>query len=115
MKAVFWLCWPLCLAAVSGGARAAAARALVDKFGVWRGISSRPGPLQSISTPPELSFQEIAKPAARGEGFRHAGCEVTTGVGKGGVVGVLRNRRRRTVLIRADHGALPVEEQTGLP
>jgi hippurate hydrolase len=40
---------------------------------------------------------------------------VTTGVGKTGVVGVLRNGDGPTVMLRADMDGLPVEEATGLP
>jgi amidohydrolase len=64
---------------------------------------------------PELSFQEVQSAARVAEELRKAGCEVTTGVGKGGVVGVLRNGTGPTVLLRADMDALPVKEQTGLP
>jgi amidohydrolase len=49
------------------------------------------------------------------EELRKAGCEVTTGVGKNGVVGLLRNGDGPVVLLRADMDALPVKEQTGLP
>jgi len=41
--------------------------------------------------------------------------EVTTRVGGHGVVGVLRNGRGPTILVRTDLDALPVKEQTGLP
>ena len=64
---------------------------------------------------PELSFQEIRTAARVAEELRQAGCQVTTNVGRGGVVGVLRNGEGRTVLLRADMDALPVKEQTGLP
>jgi hippurate hydrolase len=64
---------------------------------------------------PELSFQEVQSAARVAEELRKAGCEVTTGVGKGGVVGVMRNGAGSTLLIRADMDALPVKEQTGLP
>ncbi len=40
---------------------------------------------------------------------------MTTGVGKTGVVGLLRNGDGPTVMLRADMDALPVEEATGLP
>ena len=47
--------------------------------------------------------------------LRAAGYEVTTGVGKTGVVGLLRNGDGPTVMLRADMDALPVKEATGLP
>src|SRR5881275_1744432 len=43
------------------------------------------------------------------------GYEVTTGVGGTGVVGVLKNGKGPTVLLRTELDALPVEEKTGLP
>jgi len=64
---------------------------------------------------PELSFQEERTSARVAEELRRAGYEVTTGVGKHGVVGVLRNGPGATVLARTDMDALPVKEQTGLP
>jgi len=70
---------------------------------------------QHLHAHPELSFQEKETSARVAEELRQAGCEVTTGVGKGGVVGVLRNGAGPTVLLRADMDALPVKEQTGLP
>ena len=39
---------------------------------------------------------------------------MTTGVGKTGVVGLLRNGEGPTVMLRADMDALPVEEATGV-
>src|SRR5881397_2633693 len=47
--------------------------------------------------------------------LRAAGYEVTTDVGKTGVVGLLRNGDGPTVMLRADMDALPVEEMTRLP
>jgi hippurate hydrolase len=70
---------------------------------------------QHLHSHPELSFQETQSAARVAEELRQAGCEVTTGVGKLGVVGVLRNGDGPTVLLRADMDALPVKEQTGLP
>ena len=40
---------------------------------------------------------------------------MTTGVGKTGVVGILRNGDGPTVMLRADMDALPIKEATGLP
>lgn len=64
---------------------------------------------------PELSFQEVKTAARVAEELRKAGYEVTTGVGKQGVVGVMRNGSGPTVMVRCDMDALPVKEQTGLP
>ncbi len=64
---------------------------------------------------PELSMQETRTAALAAERLRASGYEVTTGVGKTGVVGVLRNGEGPTVMLRADMDALPVEEATGVP
>jgi hippurate hydrolase len=63
---------------------------------------------------PELSFQEKETSRRVAEEFKKTGCEVTTGIGRFGVVGVLRNGTGPTVLVRTDLDALPVKEQTGL-
>lgn len=64
---------------------------------------------------PELSFQETRSAAKIAEEARKAGFTVTTGVGRTGVVAVLKNGAGPTVLIRTDMDALPVAEDTGLP
>src|SRR6185436_1767769 len=64
---------------------------------------------------PELSFQEEKTSALVGEELKNAGYEVTSKVGKQGVVAVLRNGNGPTVLVRTDLDGLPVKEQTGLP
>jgi amidohydrolase len=46
--------------------------------------------------------------------LKAAGLEVTTGVGKTGVVGILKNGDGPLILLRADMDGLPVEEKTGL-
>jgi hippurate hydrolase len=60
-------------------------------------------------------MQETRTAGVASERLRAAGFEVSTGVGKTGVVGVLRNGEGPTVMMRADMDALPVEEATGLP
>src|SRR6185437_9258013 len=70
---------------------------------------------KDVHAHPELSMQETRTAAVVAERLREAGYEVTTGVGKTGVVGVLRNGEGPTVMLRADMDALPVEEATGLP
>jgi hippurate hydrolase len=64
---------------------------------------------------PELAYQEVRTSAKLAEKLRALGYEVTTGVGKTGVVAVLRNGEGPTVLLRADMDGLPMEEKTGLP
>jgi len=64
---------------------------------------------------PELSFHEEKTAAKMADRLRALGYQVTTGVGKTGVVGVLRNGKGPTVMLRTDLDALPVEEKTGLP
>ncbi|WP_243337311.1 M20 family metallopeptidase [Anaeromyxobacter soli] len=64
---------------------------------------------------PELSMQETRTAGIAAERLRAAGYEVTAGLGKTGVVGLLRNGDGPTVMLRADMDALPVEELTGLP
>lgn len=64
---------------------------------------------------PELSFQETETAALAASKLRELGYEVLEGIGRTGVVGVLRNGEGRTVLARADMDALPVKENTGLP
>jgi hippurate hydrolase len=63
---------------------------------------------------PELSMQEVATAAKLAAEARKLGFQVTTGVGKTGVVAVMRNGDGPVLLIRADMDALPVAEQTGL-
>src|SRR6202047_1113843 len=70
---------------------------------------------KDIHSHPELSMQETRTAGLGADRLRAAGYEVTTGVGKTGVVGLLRNGDGPTVMLRADMDALPVEEATGLP
>jgi hippurate hydrolase len=64
---------------------------------------------------PELSMQETRTAARAADELRAAGYEVTTAVGKTGVVGLLKHGAGPTVMLRADMDALPVQEMTGLP
>ena len=64
---------------------------------------------------PELSLHEEKTAAKMASHLRALGFEVTERVGGYGVVGVLKNRKGPTVLVRADMDALPVEERTGFP
>ncbi|MDI3339690.1 MAG: amidohydrolase [Sphaerobacter sp.] len=65
---------------------------------------------------PELGFQEENTARVVAERLRALDLEVQTGVAKTGVVGVLRGARPgRTVLLRADMDALPIEEENDVP
>jgi hippurate hydrolase len=70
---------------------------------------------KDIHSNPELSMQEERTARIAAGRLRAAGYEVTTGVGKTGVVGLLRNGDGPTIMLRADMDALPVKEATGLP
>lgn len=69
---------------------------------------------KDIHSHPELSMQEERTARVAADHLRAAGYEVTTGIGKTGVVGLLRNGEGLTVMLRADMDALPVQEATGL-
>jgi hippurate hydrolase len=64
---------------------------------------------------PELSMQEVKSSARLAAEAKKLGFEVTTGVGKTGVVAVMKNGPGPVLLLRADMDGLPVTEQTGLP
>ncbi len=64
---------------------------------------------------PELSGHERRTAEVVADALAAAGCEVTTGVGGHGVVGVLTSGDGPTVALRGDMDALPIREATGLP
>jgi hippurate hydrolase len=70
---------------------------------------------KDIHAHPELSFQETQTAALVASKLKQFGYEVLEGLGRTGVVGILRNGEGQTVLARADMDALPVRENTGLP
>src|SRR5690242_20260648 len=70
---------------------------------------------KDIHAHPELSFQETKTAALVASKLKHFGYEVLEGLGRTGVVGILKNGEGQTVLERADMDALPVRENTGLP
>ncbi|GAA3918716.1 amidohydrolase [Microbacterium invictum] len=63
---------------------------------------------------PELSFQETRTAGVITRHLTDLGLEFEEGIGKTGVVAVIRNGSGPVVWLRADMDALPVEEQTGL-
>lgn len=64
---------------------------------------------------PELSLMEVKTSAKMAAELKKLGFEVTTGVGGNGVVGIFRNGKGKTIMLRTDMDALPVKESTGLP
>lgn len=70
---------------------------------------------QDIHRNPELAFQEVQTAAKLAARLKALGYEVTTGVGRTGVVGLLKNGAGPTVMLRTELDALPVAEKTGVP
>ena len=60
---------------------------------------------KDIHAHPELSMQETRTAGIAAQRLRDAGYDVTTGVGKTGVVGLLRNGDGPVVMLRADKDA----------
>src|SRR4051794_38469770 len=79
------------------------------------GALDLPAVYTDLHANPELGFHETRTAALVSAQLSASGFYVTTGVGRTGVVGVLRNGDGPLVLVRADMDALPVEEKTGLP
>src|SRR5262249_34572702 len=73
------------------------------------------GLYKQLHSHPELSLQEVQTAARLARELKDLGFEVTEKVGGTGIVGVLRNGKGPTVLVRTDMDALPVAEKTGLP
>lgn len=64
---------------------------------------------------PELSRLEVQTAAKIASHLRQWGFTIHENIGGHGVVAVLENGKGRTVLLRADMDALPVEEKSSLP
>lgn len=91
------------------GARAAIGRSLDAQYSRLDAL------YKDIHTHPELSFQESRTAAKLAAELKELGYEVTEGVGKTGIVALLRNGPGPTVMVRTELDALPLEEKTGLP
>ena len=82
---------------------------LHDEVTAWR---------RDLHANPELLYDVHRTAATVADKLKSFGCdEVATGLGRTGVVAVIRGRRGagRTIGLRADMDALPIEEATGLP
>src|SRR5213596_3108688 len=65
---------------------------------------------------PETAFEETRTAGVVAERLRALGLEVRTGVAKTGVLATIRGGRRgKTVLLRADMDALPIQEENDTP
>ena len=65
---------------------------------------------------PELAFEEVRTAGVVAERLRALGIEARTGVGKTGVLATLGGARPgKTVLLRADMDALPIQEENDAP
>ncbi|WP_434055028.1 MAG: M20 aminoacylase family protein [Roseibium sp.] len=83
---------------------------LADEITAWR---------RDFHENPEILYETVRTAGKVAELLESFGVdEVTTGIGKTGVVGVIKGRNGgagRTVGLRADMDALPIEEETGKP
>lgn len=65
---------------------------------------------------PELSFEEVETPKFIAQKLTEFGLEVRTGVGGRGVVGTIRGGKPgKTVALRADFDALPIQDEKDVP
>lgn len=64
---------------------------------------------------PELGFMEVRTAAIVAKELKSFGYDVMTGIGKTGVVGILKNGDGPVVMYRADMDCNAVKETTGLP
>ena len=79
------------------------ARAMQAQLIAWR---------RDLHQHPELGFREVRTAGIAAAHLTSLGYEVYTGLGKTGVVGVLKGGQPgRTVLLRGDMDALPIQEQ----
>ncbi len=84
---------------------------LIDKY-LDEVISIR----RHIHENPELSLKEFKTAKLVSDELNKLGLEVQEGVGKTGVVANLNpHKAHKTLMLRADMDALPIEEKTGLP
>jgi hippurate hydrolase len=83
---------------------------LQDEITAWR---------RDLHEHPEILFETHRTSALVAEKLEEFGCdEVVTGIGRTGVVGVIKGRQTasgKVIGLRADMDALPIHEATGLP
>lgn len=99
--------------------RVAVEFALRDDTRIERGIARHADEFialrRDLHRHPELAFQEQRTAGLVADKLRAWGYEVSTGIAGTGVVGVLRRGAgQKTLGLRADMDALPIQEETGL-
>src|ERR1700760_5178160 len=84
--------------------------ALTDEMAAWR---------HDLHEHPELLYEVHRTAGIVADRLREFGCdEVVTGIGRTGVVGVIRGRKTSSgnvIGLRADMDALPIVEESGVP
>jgi amidohydrolase len=102
---------------IAGGASAQLPPAVIDRVNaaVETDSARLTTMFKDIHSHPEIGFTETRTAAIVAKELKALGFEVTTGIGKTGVVGVLRNGPGKTVWYRADMDSNSVREVTGLP
>jgi len=71
---------------------------------------------RDIHMHPELAFKEYRTSQLVADRLNEFGIEVQTGIGKTGVVGILKgNESGKTIALRADMDALPIQETSDIP
>jgi amidohydrolase len=109
------------LACLLAGSISAQPAGVADRFGkdvdaqVERNYAGVESLYKDIHASPELAFEEVNTAKKLAKALRDLGFEVTEGIGKTGVVGLLRNGAGPTIMVRTELDALPMEEKTGLP
>lgn len=88
---------------------------VIEKIAAWH--DEMTALRRDIHGHPEIGFEEIRTSAIVADKLASYGIEVHRGIGKTGVVGVLKGAKGsgRTIGLRADMDALPMEERTNLP
>jgi amidohydrolase len=108
------------LACLLAGSTLAQPGGVAERYGkdvdaqVERHYAGVEGLYKDIHASPELAFEEVNTAKKLAKALRDLGFEVTEGVGKTGVVGLLRNGAGPTIMVRTELDALPMEEKTGL-
>jgi amidohydrolase len=70
---------------------------------------------RQIHSQPELAFQETRTAALAADELAACGLKTASGIAGTGVTGLLGGTSQRTLAIRADMDALPIQEETGAP